>query len=543
LKKISIISLTTKTTNPDGKIRRRKMLNIRPYNNKELLLFPSSVGDYLPKDDLAHVVDEAVEEIDLQPYYKKISDVGNPPYHPQLMIKTWFYGYCVETHSSRKIEDKLHRDVSFIYLAGMQKPDFRTISDFRKNNINELRNSFVDILQICHRLGMTKLGNISIDSKVMKANASADRTYDEKELQKEREEIEKAIEEYLQKANQTDDDEDKLYGHDKRGNELPENIRDKEKRIKKMKQIAQQLKQAQEKLKNSGKKKINLTDNDAQFQKDKSRILPGYRAEIAVDSKEQVIVANDVTCGQNDAPQLIPMVDEVLKNVKELEPEKFSDDKQSEKINIPADAGYSSGKNLAELEMEKYKDKIDPYIPDTNSQTKERGKGHDVNSPFHRSKFTYNKEENSFICPAGKKLHYTSQAIDNGVKYSVYNNYKDCKSCQHFGKCTINKNGRFIWISEHQPLIDKMRQKLSTPEGKKIYGKRKITAEPVFGNLSQNLGFREFLLRRLEKVKGEFSLMCTAHNLLKIAKFVRKSGVTLKEAIIIPQLALVTNTS
>lgn len=152
-----------------------KDLNVRPYNNKELLLFPPSIGDYLREDDLAHVVDEAVEEIDLTPYYKKISEVGNPPYHPALMIKNWFYGYATKTFSSRKIEEKLYKDIAFIYLAGMQKPDFKAISEFRRKNLPELRNSFVEIVQICHRLGMTKLGEISLDSKVMKANASISR--------------------------------------------------------------------------------------------------------------------------------------------------------------------------------------------------------------------------------------------------------------------------------------------------------------------------------------------------------------------------------
>jgi transposase len=510
-------------------------LNVRPYNNKEQLLFPASVGDYLSENHLAHIVDEAVEKINLQPYYNKISDVGNPPYHPKLMTKIWFYGYATKTHSSRKVEEKTHTDVAFIYLAGMQKPDFKAISEFRRKYISELTNSFVDIMQICHRLGMTQLGNISLDSKVMKASASASRTYDEKEIIKERQEIQKAIDEYLQKANQTDDEEDQKYGPDKRGDELPGDIRNKENRIKKMKQVVEQLKQAQKKLKASDKKKINLTDENAQFQKDKSRIIPGYRAEIAVDSKEQIIVANDVTDEQNDASQLIPMIDKTLENVSEIAPERFTDDKQqSEKIKIPADAGYSSGKNLAELETEKYKDKIEPYIPDTNSQTKERGKGHDVTSPFHRSKFTYNEKENSFTCPAGKKLRYMGRCISHGVPYHIYDNYTDCKSCQHYGKCTTGKKGRRISISEYQPLIDKMRQKLSTQEGKKIYALRKITAEPVFGNLAHNLGFREFLLRGLEKVKGEFSLMCSAHNLLKIARFLREQKMLLTQALAKP---------
>lgn len=519
-------------------------LNVRSYNNKELLLFPPSIGDYLKKDDLAHVIDEAVEEIDLEPYYKEISPVGNPAYHPKLMIKIWFYGYATGSYSSRKIEENLYKDVGFIYLSSMQKPDFKAISEFRRKHINELRKSFVDIVQICHQLGMTKLGEISLDSKVMKANASSSKTYDEKRFIKEREKIQEVIEKYLEKANQTDIEEDQKYGPDKCGNELPEEIRDKKNRIKKMKQIIEQLNQAEKNLKQSGKKKINLTDEDAQFQKDKSRIVAGYRAETVVDSKEQVIIANDVTNGQNDASQLIPMVNETLENINKLEPEKFSKDTQNkEPVKLSADAGYSSGKNLSELEKEEYKDKIDPYIPDTNSQSKERGKGYDVHSPFHRSKFIYDEKENSFTCPAGKKLHYTGQAIDNGVKYSVYNNYKDCKSCQYFGKCTVNKSGRFIWISEHQSLVDRMREKLSTQEGKEIYGKRKTIVEPVFGNLSRNLGLREFMLRGLNKVKGEYSLMCSAHNLLKIARFLKKSGCTLKEMLVRSELSVVSDSS
>jgi len=521
-------------------------INVRPYNNKEQLLFPPSVGDYIPKDHLSHVVDEAVDEIDLEPYYKKISDVGNPPYHPALMIKIWFYGYATKVYSSRKIEEKTHTDVAFIYLAGMQKPDFKAISEFRRRNLTELKNSFVDILEICHRLGMIKLGEISIDSKVMKANANASKTYNEKELIKEREEIEKAIQEYLDKANQIDLEEDQKYGSDKRGNELPEDIRDKEHRLKKMKQVVEQLKQAREKLKETNKKKINLTDEDAQFQKGTGKIVPGYRAEIAVDSKEQVIITNDVTNEQNDCPQLIPMIDKVLENVKEIAPDRFCEDnQQKEKINIIADAGYSSGNNLNELEKEQYKEKVEPYIPDTTGENEdhERGKGYDKNSPFHRSKFAYNKKENSFTCPAGKILHYVGKYMFHGVPYHIYENNIDCKSCPHYGKCTTGKKGRRISISEYQPLIDKMRQKLSTQEGKKMYLIRKITAEPVLGNLSQNLGFIEFLLRGVQKVKGEFSLMCSAHNLLKIARFVRNLGRSLKELLNNPELIPSLNTS
>jgi len=511
------------------------MLNIRPYNNKELLLFPPSIGDYLAKDDLAHVVDEAVETIELTPYYKKISSVGNPAFDPALMLKVVFYGYCVKTHSSRKIQDRIHKDVAFIYLAGMQKPDFRTISDFRKNNLKELKNSFVEIVRICHRLGMTELGNISLDSKVMKANASVKRTYDEKELIKERQELEKAIEEYLQKANRTDLEEDEKYGSDKHGNELPEDIRDKESRINKMKQIAQELKQAEQELKDLDLEKINLTDPDSRIQKGKGGKYPGYRAQIAVDSKEQIIVTNDVTNQQHDTDQLIPMVEQTVQNIQQIkEPNDTTGDKNQDgllKIKLTADSGYSSGKNLAEIQQNKKLENIDPYIPDKIYQAKLRGKNTREDLPFSKSKFIFD-DRNKLLCPEGKELNFTGiRTRRNGEVERVYQSPGSvCRGCKHFGKCTSNKDGRSIQISENELLVHKMRKKLSTPEGKQIYSKRMITVEPVFGNLSQNLGFREFLLRGLEKVKGEFSLMCSAHNLLKIARFLRESKMLLTDA-------------
>jgi len=506
-------------------------MNVKEYDNHQALIFPASVGDYLSNDHLAHVVDEAVEEINLSAFYRKISSVGNPAYHPALMVKIWFYGYATRTYSSRKIEERLNTDVAFIYLSGMQKPDFRTISDFRKNNLNELRNSFVDILQICHRLGMIQLGNISIDSKVMKASASADRTYTEKELIEEQEELEKAIQKYLEKANQTDEEDDLKYGSDKRGNELPENICDKEQRLKRMKEVVEQLKQARQKIKESGKEKINLTDESAQFQKDKSRKIPGYRAHIAVDFKEQVIVANDVTNKQNDSTYLMTMIDKVLENVNRVEPEKFSKSEPEEPIRIPTDAGYSSSKNLAKLEEEGYRSKVDAYIPDASERNKRGTRRRKIDPRFDKSKFIYNRDDDSVLCPEGKKLHHIAKSIQREVLYDVYGNTTECKKCQHYGICTRSERGRYILISEYQSFIDKMRKKLSTEEGKKIYGTRKITAEPVFGNLSQNLGFREFLLRKLEKVKGEFSLMCSAHNLLKISGYLRKIGISLGEVL------------
>lgn len=506
-------------------------LNIKEYNNKQALLFPPSVGDYLREDDLAHVIDDAVDQINLQPYYKKISPVGNPCYHPALMLKIWFYGYSTKTFSSRKIEDKLYKDVAFIYLAGMQKPDHKTISEFRKNNCEEMKETFVEILQICHRLGMTKLGEISLDSQVMKANASAERSLTEENLIKEKEKLEKAVQQYLDTVNEVDAKEDTIHGVENRGDELPQDIIKKKDRIRRMKEEIKKLKIAQQKLKEEELNKINLTDSDARFQKDKTKIIPGYRAEIAVDSQEQVIVAVDASNRANDSFQLLPMIDAILENVEKL---KLRDGKDSsagqEPIKLSADAGYNSGNNLKELEKQQYKEKIDAYIPDNRVPDKERGVGHDLSSPFHRSKFHYDEKENCFICPEGNKLSREREKTSKGIKYDSYRAKSSfCRACRFFGQCTSSKNGRTIWFSKNQHLIDAMRTKLSSKDGKEIYRKRKITVEPVFGNISFNLGIRAFLLRGLRKIKGELSLICIVHNLIKIYIKLRKIGSTLRE--------------
>jgi len=512
-------------------------LNVKPYTNKQLLLFPASIGDYLSEDDLAHVVDEAVEEIDLSAYCRKIPSVGNPSYHPALMIKLWFYGYATGTCSSRKIEEKLHKDIAFIYLASMQKPDFKAISEFRRKNIYELKDSFVDILQICHRLGLTKLGEISIDSKIIKANASISRTYGEEKLSREEKEVEAAIKEYLEKAGQADIEEDREYGADGRENELPKGIHGKEERIKRLREIAKELKQIRKKL--EIRKSINLTDMDAGVQKDKSRKVAGYRSQVAVDSKQQIIIANNVTSKSVDTQELLPMAGQAVENIKRLKSLEAKKDNKEERIRLLADSGYSSGENLAELDK---KGGIDPYIPDMRYQGKERGRKTDEENEFHSSKFSYHKKGNYCVCPEGKRLSPSGIMRHHNKEYLLYK-ASNCKKCKYFQDCANGRKSKYIWVSKDRHFVEKMRQKLSTEKGRKIYRRRKITAEPVLGNLSQNLGFREFLLRGIEKVRGEYSLMCTAHNILKIMKFLKQQGIRLKEALAMPRPLVALNTS
>ena len=222
--------------------------NVRAYSQHQMLMFPPSVRSLIEDDHLCLVVDDVVKVLDLSCLYQKVSPEGNPAYHPAMMLKILFYSYASGIFSSRKIAKAMRENIAFIYLGAWQQPDFRTISDFRKNNLNELKELFVQVVMLCKQMGMVKLGHVSIDGTKVKANASDAKTYDNQRFEKE-------IKRLLEQADEVDDHEDQHYGVDQSGDELPESIRNQNERILKLKQL-------QEELSESDKEKINTTDAD-----------------------------------------------------------------------------------------------------------------------------------------------------------------------------------------------------------------------------------------------------------------------------------------
>lgn len=267
--------------------------NLRPYCQNQSLLFPANLLDFIKDDDLCMVVDDVVNNLDFSCLYAKISSEGNMAYHPKLMLKILFYAYANSIFSSRNIAKALRENVAFIYLAAWQRPDFRTINNFRKNNLEEIRNFFVQIVHLCQELKMVKLGHISIDGSKFKAHAANRQTYDRKRVEHEMKRI-------LKQAEDKDQEEDALYGSENSGDELPKEIRDRKQRIEKLKKI-------QKKLEQESKNKLNVTDEDAVFMKTNAGINTAYNAQISVDEDVQIIVAADVSNKQNDQKQLLPM--------------------------------------------------------------------------------------------------------------------------------------------------------------------------------------------------------------------------------------------
>lgn len=468
-------------------------MNTKSYDQKQSLLFPPHIRRFLPDDHPAVIINDIVDSMDLSVLYKKLSPEGNPSYHPAMMIKILIYAYATGIFSSRKIQRALQESVPFIYLAAWQKPDFRTISDFRKNNLAELKVLFTQLVDYCSRMQMISLGHIAIDGSKLHANAADRRTWTRKR-------IDEHIERLIEKASRVDASEDSVLGPDKSGDEVPEKIRKQEDRIRKLKEIRKQLDE-------TGKSSLNETDHDAAFMKTSQGIRTSFNGQIAVDDRNQIIVAADVVSDPSDVDHLLTMVEQVEANVGK--PEKLS-----------ADSGYFSGENLSDLSRKE----IDAYIPDPEFQGNQRRPVKE--EFFHRSRFTRDEAQDCFMCPEGKKLPFSHMQKRGKKEPLRMYRCRDSAGCPLKGQCTKNSMGRTIALYPYFKEQNEMREKLKTESGKQVYSKRQVIVEPVFATLKVAMGFSKFLLRGLAKARGEFMLVCIAHNIRKLANYLIKHGVS-----------------
>ena len=219
----------------------------RFYDQKQSLLLPLNIRDWLADGHLALFISDVVDEMDLSPiysYYEK-EERGAPPYDPCMMTKILFYAYAIGVPSSRKIEKRQHEDIAFRYLAANNLPNFRTISDFRKNHIDTLEDLFVQVLLLCEEAGLVKLGTVALDGTKVKANASMQNSKHYETLCNLEEELRKKVRELLKGAEQIDIEEDRLYGEDKRGDELPPGFQNAKERLQRIREAKEQLEEKQ----------------------------------------------------------------------------------------------------------------------------------------------------------------------------------------------------------------------------------------------------------------------------------------------------------
>jgi len=241
----------------------------RPYEPKQAFLMPVSLQDWLSEDHLAYFLLDVVDELDLSAIMRRYEGErrGYPPYHPRMMVKVLLYAYCVGVPSSRKIGVRLEEDVAFRVLAANNTPDFRTISDFRKDHLEALAGLFVQVLRLCQRAGLVKLGHVSMDGTKVKANASKHKAMSYGRMKQEEARLEAEVRRLLEEAEAVDDEEDSRYGTDKRGDELPPELARRDSRLRKIREAMAALEAEAEEDKPADKAQRNFTDPD-------SRIMP-----------------------------------------------------------------------------------------------------------------------------------------------------------------------------------------------------------------------------------------------------------------------------
>jgi len=473
------------------------MAKFKPYRKDQLHLLPPCLEDYVPEGHLAKLVYEVVENLDTSEIEDCYSELGQNTYHPKIFLKLFFYGYAMGVRSGRKISARCETDTAYMYLAEMYRPDFRTINDFRKNHLSLIERYFVEVVKICKDLGMTKIGEITIDGSKMKANAAPRMSKDKVGYEAWLEKIEGEIEEILKEADRVDAEEDRLYGEE-RGDELPKELQTKISLKEKIREVLRDWK-------GDDKEKINLTDPDSRFMKERRGVITSsYNCQVAV-VEGQVIVGADVIQEENDRQQLVPMVEQAEATL------------GGEVKEVIADSGYSSYDNYEYLSTTKKTG----YIPDQYFEKVKQGDYQSPESRYHKENFRYDEGRDVYICPEGKELpFYKERDSEEGViprKQWIYKG-EDCDHCPVSGQCTKAKY-RTIAREKREPLQEEMRRRLLSEEGRQKYKKRLYWVEPVFGHFKYNLGFKSFLLRGLEKVRGEFKLMCIGYNLRKIFSY------------------------
>jgi transposase len=420
------------------------------------------------------------------------TSLGQPPFDPRLMVALLLYAYCSGIYSSRRIAKACGERVDFMSIVALDAPDFRTISDFRKRHLQALRALFTQVLKLCETAGLVKLGHVALDGTKIKANASKHKAMSYARMEARAAELEAEVAKWLAAAEAADAEEDRLHGA-KRGDEMPTWVADKKKRAEKIRQAQAELEaeamaaanakreaeaEAEEQRRREGRKKPgkpaaptrdepdakaqkNFTDPESRIMKSKDGFVQAYNAQAAVDGEAQIIVAQDVVQNASDRGQLMPMTDAVTANMGR-KPEQLS-----------ADAGYCSEANLEGLEARD----IDGYVA--------TGRAKHACADPSASEAAAAAAEPSAASPAPT----SSQQVETEPV-------------------------------EPQPptRVAAMREKIRAGGHASPYRLRKQLPEPVFGQIKQARGFRQFLLRGIDKVRAEWAIVCTAHNLLKLAK-------------------------
>jgi transposase len=482
---------------------------------------------------LEHAIDHVVENVlDLSIFDKryKNDETGRKAIHPKALLKIILLGYSRGMTSTRPIEQACRENVTFMILAGFQTPDHSTIASFVSSIGREVKDLFIEVLMICESYGLLGGTHFSLDGMKLSSNASKEWSGKFGDLKKKQEALERKLEEAIKEHREADKKSGKMkdISWEKR----------QEAKIKKLDHAAKRIKrflsESKPRIGSQGKEvQSNITDNESAKMKTSHGVEQGFNANAMVDEKRQVIVNAEAFGKGEDSSLMEPM----LKGAKEnLEAAGIKDPLKDKTVS--ADTAYYSVKNLKACK----KHEVDAYIPDPKFRKRDirfadaerhrrpvdKRKTDKRRKYFSVEDFNYDDEKNKLVCPAGHDLYVRSKnwADKKGNKRIIYQaTKKACRACDLRAKClrkpdkTESRQVSIIDRNRPGSLTDEMRNKIDTPEGRKMYSKRLGIVEPVFGNIRACKKMNRFTLRGKTKVNIQWLLYCVVHNIEKICKY------------------------
>ena len=468
-------------------------------NRDQMELFPQAIEEYVAEDDPVRAYDAFVEALDLNKLEIVLDEnkVGNPEYDPKTMLKLLIYGPSYGVRSSRKLERAIYHNLSFIWLMGGLKPDHKTIALFRKDNRHILKNVLKQCAQMCIKLDLIAGNSLFVDGSKIRANASIKNTWTKEKCQEYLKKIDRHVETVLDECEAMDSREQNQPSLIK----LNKEIKDKQALKAKVEAILAELKQGD-------KKSVNTIDKECTRINSVQGSHAGYNAQTVVDEKHGLIVNVDVVSENNDVNQFANQIEQANETL-------------GKKCDTAcADSGYANTEQLKQIDEQNIK----VIVPSQRQASKKEPE------EFDKERFKYKSRKDFYICPEGHKLTYSGS--DGKTKRYNITKSSVCRQCNCFGKCTKSRHGRQISRLVDEEIRAKLEAQYLQPESQAIYKLRKQKAELPFGHFKRNLGVKEFLLRGIDGVKAEMSVLSTCFNVVRMISIFGVTGL-IKELMLI----------
>lgn len=445
------------------------------------ILFPEVLDDYISEDNVVRFVDAYVDGLEMEELEFKQSapkETGRPPYDPRDLLKLYIYGYLNRLRTSRMLERECGRNLELMWLMRKLRPDFKTIADFRKENRQSFKGVFRQFVLLCKKMGLLGGELVAVDGSKFKAVNSGQRNFSQNKLEKRLKEIDKKVERYLEEMDRAD----------KREKQTAISAEDLKDKIAKLKERKGRYEELLTELKASGEKQVSLTDPDSRAMALTPKGEVSYNVQTAVDSKHHLIVEQDVTNEGLDNHHLLVMAQSTKQMLAQSD------------LHVVADMGYYNHEELKQCEEAG----ITPYVskPIVSKNT--------ARGLFGKEKFVYEADGDCYRCPAGQRLDFRFQSVQDGKTFRYYWT-KACPSCPLKAQCTTDPRFHRIKRWEHEAILERIEQRVrANPTIMKL---RQQIVEHPFGTIKFWNDQRHFLMKGLEKVKAEFSLCTLAYNI------------------------------